>query len=229
MKEYGTSIQKLADYLKSISIRDQRTKYAHVLIELMRQIHPSMRVGEDYTKKLWDDLYIMCDFDLDVESPYPAPPKEILGKKPNIVPYNQSNVKFKFYGRSIELLVLKAIATSEPEEKRAFVSYIIRLMKQFYISWNRDTPEQHILLEHLSRMSNGLLQNEINEIKTSGLVDSAPKDTSNTKFQKQPLTSESKLKHDLHGGSHRNYRNNNNNNRNNNNRNNKFQKRRPQN
>ncbi|MDP5138845.1 MAG: DUF4290 domain-containing protein, partial [Spirosomaceae bacterium] len=85
MKEYGSNTQHLVDHIVSIADKDERTKKAFILVELMRQIHPQMRDGLDYSKKLWDDLYIMANFDLDVDSPFPPPPKEILGRKPSIV------------------------------------------------------------------------------------------------------------------------------------------------
>lgn len=120
MKEYGSNVQKLVEHIVTIPDKETRTKHAHILVELMRQIHPQMRDGADYSKKLWDDLYIMANFDLDVDSPFPAPPKEILGKKPKQIPYTQSKLKHKFYGRNLELLVLKAMMAETFEERKAF-------------------------------------------------------------------------------------------------------------
>ena len=183
MKEYGTNIQKLADCIMGVYDREQRTKQAHVLIELMRQIHPNMREGQDYNKKLWDDLYIITNFELDVDSPYPPPPKEILGRKPQPVPYNQNSVRYRFYGRNIEILILKACATENIDERRAFVSYLIRQMKAFYQAWNKETVAMDDIYEHLSKLSAGKLDADVNFLKTEGLVDSNPKD-GNTRFSR---------------------------------------------
>lgn len=176
MKEYGSNIQKLTDYIISLPDKDQRTKYAHILVELMRQIHPNMREGIDYSKKLWDDLYIIANFDLDVDSPFPAPPKEILGKRPMIVPYNQHHLKHRFYGRNLELLVLKAMITEDIDDRKAFISYMVRLMKNFYQTWNKDTIETEDCLQQILELSGFRFQSEIDALRRDGLMESSPKD-----------------------------------------------------
>lgn len=180
MKEYGSSVQKLVEHIVSIPDKETRTKHAHILVELMRQVHPQMRDGADYSKKLWDDLYIMANFDLDVDSPFPAPPKEILGKKPQQIPYTQSKLKHKFYGRNLELLILKAMMAETFEERVAFVSYLVKLMKSFFLSWNRDSIETKACLEQILTMSGGKLKPEIDHLVANGIVDEAsPRDSNN--------------------------------------------------
>ncbi len=180
MKEYGSNVQKLADYIKGIEDREKRTLYAHILVELMRQIHPHMKDNQDYSNKLWDDLYIMSHFELEVDSPYPAPSKDVLGRQPLTVEYNQNNLKFKHYGRNIELLINKAINTENEEDKLAFVSYLYRLMRSFYSSWNKDNPEEHVIYQHLDLLSRGQLEKELDHIRQNGLVESTPKDRNNS-------------------------------------------------
>lgn len=177
MKEYGSNIQKLVEHVISVPDKDKRTKHAHILIELMRQIHPQMRDGNDYSKKLWDDLYIMANFDLDVDSPFPPPPKEILGKRPPKMPYRQSNLKHKYYGRNIELLVLKVVATESFDERKAFVSYLVRLMQNSFLAWNKDNIQTETVLQQILQMSGFKLQAEVDAIRKDGLVpDANPKD-----------------------------------------------------
>jgi hypothetical protein len=176
VKEYGSNIQKLTEYIISLPDKEQRTKYAHILVELMRQIHPNMREGIDYSKKLWDDLYIIANFDLDVDSPFPAPPKEILGKRPMTVPYNQHHLRHRFYGRNLELLVLKAMITEDVEDRKAFISYMVRLMKSFYQTWNKDTIETEDCLQQILELSGYRFQSEIDALRRDGLMESSPKD-----------------------------------------------------
>ena len=179
MKEYGSNVQKLVEQIVSIPDKEKRTKHAHILIELMRQIHPQMRDGADYSKKLWDDLYIMANFDLDVDSPYPPPPKEILGKKPMQIPYSQSKLKHKFYGRNLELLIMKAIVAETFDERKAFVSYLVRLMKSFFLNWNKDSVEVNVCLNQIMELSAGKLKPEIDYLIANGMVEDAnPKDGS---------------------------------------------------
>ncbi|MFD2932740.1 DUF4290 domain-containing protein [Spirosoma flavum] len=176
MKEYGSSIQKLVDNMVNIEDRSTRTRYAHILIELMRQIHPNMKDGQDYYNKLWDDLYIMSDFTLDVDSPYPPPSEESLGKKPQRVPYNTHNLKFKHFGRNVDLLIAKAVALEEPEERRAFVSYLTRLMRTFYQAWNKEAVEDETIYQSLIELSKGKLFDDIKLIREQGLVEATPRE-----------------------------------------------------
>ncbi|GAB3986371.1 hypothetical protein GCM10028807_03650 [Spirosoma daeguense] len=176
MKEYGSSIQKLVDNMVNIEDREKRTRYAHILIELMRQIHPNMKDGQDYYNKLWDDLYIMSDFTLDVDSPYPPPSEEALGKKPQRVPYNTHHLKFKHFGRNVDLLVAKAVALEDQEERRAFVSYLTRLMRTFYQAWNKESVEDETIYQSLIELSSGKLYDDIQLIREEGLVESTPRE-----------------------------------------------------
>ncbi|GAB4049625.1 DUF4290 domain-containing protein [Spirosoma litoris] len=176
MKEYGSSIQKLVDNMVNIEDREKRTRYAHILIELMRQIHPNMKDGQDYYNKLWDDLYIMSGFTLDVDSPYPPPSEEALGKKPQRVPYNTHHLKFKHFGRNVDLLIAKAVSLEDPDERRAFVSYLTRLMRTFYQAWNKESVEDETIYQSLIELSNGKLYDDIKLIREEGLVEATPRE-----------------------------------------------------
>lgn len=175
MKEYGTNVQKLVDYILKVEDREKRTKYAYLLTELMRQVHPNMRDAQDYTNKLWDDLYIMSGFKLDVDSPFAPPPIDAVGKRPKLVPYNMHNLKFKHYGRNIELLVEKAINAPTEEEQIITVAYVSRLMKAFYTAWNKEIVEESVIYNQLDDLSKGKLRNIIEIVKNEGILDGSPR------------------------------------------------------
>lgn len=184
-------MQKLVDNMVNIEDREKRTHYAHVLVELMRQIHPNMKDGQDYYNKLWDDLYIMSNFTLDVESPYPPPSEESLGRKPQRVPYNTHNLKFKHFGRNVDLLIAKAVALDEPEERRAFVSYLTRLMRTFYQAWNKESVEDETIYQSLIELSNGKLSDDIKLIREEGLVEATPRERTGDQIQPQRISNAS--------------------------------------
>lgn len=211
MKEYGSNTQKLVDHIISIPDKEQRTKRAYILIELMRQIHPQMRDGIDYSKKLWDDLYIMANFDLDVDSPFPPPPKEILGRKPMIVPYNQQKIKHLYYGRNLELLVLKAVVTESEGERRAFISYLVKLMKGFYQTWNKDTVETHTCLQTILELSGFKLQADIDFLRTNGLIEDAVPQDGNSKISSRGANNQSQSSFGRKNNNFRKNKNSNNN------------------
>lgn len=188
LKEYGSSMQKLVDNMVNIDDREKRTRYAHILVELMRQIHPNMKDGQDYYNKLWDDLYIMSNFTLDVDSPYPPPSEEALGKKPQRVPYNTHQLKFKHFGRNVDLLIAKAVALEEPEERRTFVSYLTRLMRTFYQAWNKESVEDETIYQSLIELSNGKLADDIRLIREEGLVEATPRERTGDQIQPQRIS-----------------------------------------
>ena len=194
LKEYGSSIQKLVDNMVNIEDREKRTRYTHILIELMRQIHPNMKDGQDYYNKLWDDLYIMSNFTLDVDSPYPPPSEEALGKKPQRVPYNTHHLRFKHFGRNVDLLIAKAVALEDLDERRAFVSYLTRLMRTFYQAWNKESVEDETIYQSLIELSNGKLYDDIKLIREQGLVEATPRERTGDQPQR------------LGGNTHRNDR-----------------------
>ncbi len=175
MKEYGTNVQKLVDYILTIEDREKRTKYAYLLTELMRQVHPNMRDAQDYTNKLWDDLYILSGFKLEVDSPFAPPPIDAVGKRPKFIPYNMHNLKYKHYGRNIELLVEKAINEPNEEEQIITVAYLLRLMKAFYTSWNKEIVEEAVIYNQLDDLSKGKLQKAIEVVKNEGILESSPR------------------------------------------------------
>lgn len=184
-------MQKLVDNMVNIEDREKRTRYAHILVELMRQIHPNMKDGQDYYNKLWDDLYIMSNFTLDVDSPYPPPSEEALGKKPQRVPYNTHQLKFKHFGRNVDLLIAKAVALDEPEERRAFVSYLTRLMRTFYQAWNKESVEDETIYQSLIELSNGKLSGDIKLIREEGLVEATPRERTGDQIQPQRISNAS--------------------------------------
>jgi hypothetical protein len=236
LKEYGSNVQKLTEHIVKIEDRTKRTLYAHILVELMRQIHPNMRDNQDYTNKLWDDLYIISGFELDVDSPFPPPSKESLGKKPLTVGYNQHHLIYRHYGRNIDLLLEKAINTENEEDRLAFVSYIFRLMRSFFNTWNKDNPEDHVLLGQLDQLAKGQLKDEIDYIRKNGPVDASPKDRNSNQerrgnqqgsFKAQPSNNPDRQNNNQNRNRPNNNKfsgRNNNNNRNNNNSNNNRRK-----
>lgn len=176
LKEYGRNIQKLAEYVVRIEDKDQRTRYAHTLVELMRQINPITKESPaEYSQKLWDDLYLLSGFSLEVDSPFPMPEKELLGKKPKRMAYNSNEVSFKHYGRNVELLIQKAIELEDPEEKANAVKFIGRLMKSFYAVWNKEVIDEEVIVEHIRLLSKNQLDINVEEVKAQNLFESNTK------------------------------------------------------
>ena len=105
LREYGRNVQNLVKFIKEEEDKDKRNKHAKLLVELMKAVNPELsKEASEYAQKVWDDLFIISKFDLDVEGPFPIPEATILDKKPEKVPYQSNNIKFRHYGRSVEIL-----------------------------------------------------------------------------------------------------------------------------
>lgn len=161
LKEYGRNVQMLIKYIKTIEDPEKRTRYAYTIIELMKQVNPAMQNSPEYNQKLWDDLFIMSNFELEVDSPYPIPEAEILGRRPQRVDYNLYNIKYKHYGKNIELLIEEAVAIEDPKEQEQAVIQIGKLMKTFYSAYNSEVSDDTQILNDLRRLSEGRL--DLNE------------------------------------------------------------------
>ncbi len=214
LKEYGRTVQNMIAQLKGTEDRDKRNQNARAVIELMKQLHPQMKdPNVDYYQKLWDDLYCMAGFDLEIDSPYPLPEKSSFNAPPRRVEYPQKEMKFKHYGRNVERLIEEAKKITQPEERETAVIYIGKLMKALYGAWNKEIIEEEVILEHLRRMSGGELVIDIEKVKSENLFQTG------MKLRKQSGHSMIKDNGSRENNGPRDNRNNNNNNRNRNNRN----------
>ena len=158
LPEYGRNIQKMVNYVKSIEDREERNKAARTVIAVMGNLNPHLRDVNDFKHKLWDHLAIIADFDLDIDSPYDWPEKAELEQPPNTVPYNQHNIRYKHYGRSIVLMIEKAVELEEGEEKEDLVRMIAYHMKKSYLTWNREAVSDEEILTDLKTLSAGKLE-----------------------------------------------------------------------
>lgn len=170
LKEYGRNIQKMVEHLFTIEDNAKRTQQAKIIIELMKQLSPNQNNNIDQYPKLWDDLHIMSNFTLELDSNYPMPEKELLGKKPAHIGYSTNKVRTKHYGRNVDLLIEEACKIEDPTEKDAATIYIAKLMKTFYSIWNRELTDEEIILNDLKKLSNGQLVLDIERVKSENLL-----------------------------------------------------------
>ncbi|GAA4774374.1 MULTISPECIES: DUF4290 domain-containing protein [Flavobacterium] len=153
--EYGRHLHKLIDQALAIKEKEERNKMAKYIISVMGSMNPHLRDVPDFQHKLWDQLFIMSDFSLDVDSPYPIPSKEVLKMKPDPLKYPQNFPKYRFYGNNITYMIAKANEWEEGEMKNALVRVIANHMKKSYLSWNKDTVTDAVIFEHLYELSGG--------------------------------------------------------------------------
>ncbi|KAB2868932.1 MAG: DUF4290 domain-containing protein [Bacteroidales bacterium] len=157
LPEYGRHIQQMVDHIAGIEDRDERNRLARSLIGIMGNLNPHLRDINDFKHKLWDHLFIMSDFKLDIDSPYPIPSVEQYQEKPKQIPYPNNPIKYKHYGRVIELIIEKAIAMEEGPEKEALKQMIANQMKKANIAWNKDSVLDEDIFRDMKTLSDGAL------------------------------------------------------------------------
>ena len=165
--EYGRNIQKMVEYTKTIEDREKRTNTAKFIVSVMGFMNQQNLEAGDYKQTLWDHLYIISKFELDVDSPYPMPPKETLTRKPEKVEYSDKKIRFKHYGKNIEGIIKKAIEFEDGPEKDALIHAIANHLKKSYLNWNRDSVDDVAIAKHLEILSEGKLMLTEDQILTS--------------------------------------------------------------
>ncbi len=155
--EYGRHIQKLVNHCVALEDREMRNTMAEAIVHVMGNMQPHLRDVPDFQHKLWDQLFIMSDYRLEVDTPYPKPEREVLQAKPEPLAYPRSASKYRFYGNNIQIMIDTALTWEDGEMKDALVYAIANHMKKCYLNWNKDTVEDDVIVSHLEELSGGKL------------------------------------------------------------------------
>lgn len=153
--EYGRHLQKLVDHCVALPTREERDKMARAIVDVMGNLQPHLRDVPDFKHKLWDQIFMMSDYKLDAESPYPNPEREVLEAKPTRLEYPKSASKYRFYGNNIQTMIDVALGWEEGGKRNALVMTIANHMKKCYLNWNKDTVEDMVIFKHLKELSKG--------------------------------------------------------------------------
>lgn len=153
--EYGRHIQKLVDHCIALEDVEERNKMAKAIVDVMGNLQPHLRDVPDFKHKLWDQLFIMADFKLDVDSPYEKLEREELQAKPEPLAYPKYASKYRFYGNNIQTMIDTALTWEEGEAKEALYFAIANHMKKCYLNWNKDTVDDQVIFKHLKELSKG--------------------------------------------------------------------------
>src|SRR6478609_4495295 len=222
ISEYGRNIQKMVNFAMDETNRDRRTVLANALISLMGSLNPQLRDVADYKHKLWDHLFIISDFKLEVDCPYPLPTRESVFRKPDLMDYPQNKIRFRFYGKNIVKMIEAATEMEEGAMKTTFINLIGSFMKNACKSWNAETLSDEEILAHLEMLSDGKIRMEDNEnveFRTANFGNNNNNNNRNNRNFKNRNNnnnngggSNRNSNSNSSGGGNRNFRNNNNNN-----------------
>ena len=160
MPEYGRHVQSMIEYCLTLPDREHRTKVANSIIDVIGNLNPALRDNPDYRHKLWDHLFVMSNFELDVDCPYPTPTREKLSGKPDAVPYPQKSRSHRYYGNILQNLISTVADMEASEDRDAMELDIANQMKRAYLSWNKDNVDDAVIFAELRILSGGRLGQE---------------------------------------------------------------------
>ena len=175
--EYGRHVQKMVAHATTIRDPKEKKKCVEAIISFMGQLNPHLRDISDYKHKLWDHLFIMSRFELEVESPFEKPSPKKLAEKPDHIKYPKSNFTFSYYGKHIETMIRTAIEMEEGEDKFILTGMILNHMKKCYLTWSKSSVDDKTIFKHLDKLSEGKLKAHeefeiINDVKATRRITS---------------------------------------------------------
>lgn len=153
MPEYGRNVLKMVEDVKRIEDRTKRSEQARAVVRVMEILNPQVHSADNWEQKLWDHLYIMAGYDLDVDSPYPMPSPAQRKSRPEIIPLKKKPIKATHYGRNIESIIDLIASEPEGEMKTAMIRSLAMYMRQQYLIWNKDSVADTTIFSDIEKLS----------------------------------------------------------------------------
>ena len=184
LREYGRNFHKLIEHVKKIKEKEKRTDLSKLIVKLMNMAHPELKNQNEIEQKLWDDLHIMSNFELDVNSPYPIPEVDKL-KGIERLEYPKNVIKFRHYGKKIELLIEEACKIKDSKEKESAIIHIGKIMKSFFGMWNKETIDNKVIIDNIKELSNGKLDIDIKKVEELNLFYKNTRERGSKSYQRK--------------------------------------------
>ncbi len=184
--EYGRNIQKMVKHVTEIENAEERQKAAETLVEIMIQASPSAKEIPNAKHKMWNHLFYIAEYNIDVKSPYGNPVKEQVDAKPDRLKYPENKIRFRYYGKTIEKLIKECIEIKDEEEKMFLTKSIANIMKRSYSLWNQSTINDELVKTHLEILSdNKLILPEGTKLNNADVIYNNPQNNSNSSYKKK--------------------------------------------
>ncbi|MCX6208195.1 MAG: DUF4290 domain-containing protein [Bacteroidetes bacterium] len=158
MREYGRHIQRMVEYVLTIEDKEKRNQQVKVIIEFMGLLNPHLKNVEDFRHILWDHLFFISDFKLDVDSPYPIPERETYKAKPDPMAYPKRYPRYRHLGKNLEMVIDKALQQEDQEKKTGFANSIAYYMKLSYSNWHKELVQDDVIKSELDSITGGELE-----------------------------------------------------------------------
>ena len=158
LPEYGRHVHLMIQHAIQIKDREQRNIAAQTIIGVMGNLMPHLRELPDFKHKLWDHLFIISDFKLDIDAPYPPPSRAEMVEKPNIVPYTQSHIRQKHYGKILAEMIREAGKLTDCPQRDSLIQLLATQMRKSYVAWNRSEINNEQIVQDIRDISDGKIQ-----------------------------------------------------------------------
>ena len=158
MPEYGRYVQKMLQQVKEIPDKEKRNEQVRAVVNTMSILNPHLREMNDYKHKLWDHLFVISDFDLDIDTPYPKPTFESFTSAPNRIELEDKPLKVNYYGRNIQNMAETLAQLPSGAERDEMVMALAYYMRKQYIIWNKDSVADQTIFDDMALLSQGRLR-----------------------------------------------------------------------
>lgn len=155
LPEYGRGVQKMVEHIKTIEDKAKRSEQAKAVVRVMEILNPSIHGQENWEHTLWDHLYIISGYDLDIDAPYPMPQRKDIEAVPHVVPVQKKPIKATHYGRNIESIIEIIVEKEDGEQKTAMIRDLGIYMRTQYLIWNKDSVNEETILNDIVKLSDG--------------------------------------------------------------------------
>lgn len=171
LSEYGRNVQKMVEYLKSIEDRELRNRQAQVVVGIMGNLYPYKRDTEAFRNMLWDHLFMIAEFDIDIDCPYPKPTRELFSPVAARVPYTQKRIAQKHYGDHVSRMLSEILSSQDNEQdKELVVANLAKYMRQSAYNYNNEYPSNEVVLADIRKMAGGTLEIDDQALSGSNVI-----------------------------------------------------------
>lgn len=182
LPEYGRNVVSMVNELLQIEEREERNRQAQIVIDVMGNINPTLRDSNDYKHKIWDHLFILSDFKLDIDSPYEIPSREVLEVKPEKIAYSRHYITHKQYGNNVREVIKLLCEKRETEDVTSVAVDLAKFMKQKSYEYNKEYPSNEVVLGDIKKFSNGeiVLEEDTLNNTSVGIINKPPRPKTGT-------------------------------------------------
>ncbi len=158
LKEFGRNVQSMVEYALTIQDRRERTRFAEQIVKIMLQLYPGLKDTVEVKQYIWDSLFIISNFELDVDSPFPVPEPNVFLKNKKRVPYSNKHPVYAHFGKNVELALAQAAKMEEGPKRWELIMKVAAFMRQCLEELNKEAYIEESISNYIFELSNGQIR-----------------------------------------------------------------------